>query len=89
MTETLPWRYFVTYSGVKLPLTLVNELDESQLNHRNTYFRAQFTADNKPLLIQKMVYGDVQLEHRYQYDQTGTVRRAEITMDDETTVMEF
>jgi hypothetical protein len=30
-------RYFVSYSGIKLPLKLVNEITETSLNNRNTY----------------------------------------------------
>ncbi len=34
--------HYVSYSGVKLPLTLVNPLEEADIANRNTYFRAQF-----------------------------------------------
>lgn len=83
------WRYFVTYSGVKLPLRLVNELAADDLTHRNTFFRAQFDAQDRMVACDKMVYGDVQMSHRYEYAATGLVARAEITMGDEVTVMEF
>lgn len=35
-------RYFVSYSGIKLPLKLVNEITEASLNNRNTYYRGYF-----------------------------------------------
>lgn len=83
-------RYFVTYSGVKLPLKLSQPLDESALSNRNTYFRAWFDAQDRMTGFQKMVYGEVEMEHRYEYDDHGILKRAEITdADNEVTVMEF
>jgi hypothetical protein len=35
-------RYYVTYSGVRLPLKLVNPLADSDIANRNTYFRAWY-----------------------------------------------
>ena len=65
-------RYFISYSGVKLPLKLVNELpDESHLENRNTYFRGYFVADQRLLLLEKLVYGDIELRHRYRYYPNG------------------
>ncbi|MBX9635827.1 MAG: hypothetical protein K2X44_12670 [Magnetospirillum sp.] len=83
------WRYFVTYSGVKLPLRLVNPLAEDDLGHRNTFFRARFDSQDRMLSCDKMVYGDVQMSHRYEYGANGIIARAEIVMGDEVTVMEF
>ena len=83
------WRYFVTYSGVKLPLKLVDPLDAAELNHRNTFIRARFDGDDRLVECEKLVYGEVQLAHRYLYGDDGALRRAEIVMDDETTVLEF
>lgn len=83
------WRYFVTYSGVKLPLRLVDPLEESALNHRNTFIRARFDASDRLVACEKMVYGEIQLSHRYAYGEDGALKRAEIVMDDETTVLEF
>ena len=83
------WRYFVTYSGVKLPLKLVDPLDAAELNHRNTFIRARCDGDDRLVECEKLVYGEVQLAHRYLYGDDGALRRAEIVMDDETTVLEF
>lgn len=83
------WRYFVTYSGVKLPLKLVNPLQPAELNHRNTFIRARFDTADRLVECEKLVYGEVQLTHRYGYDADGTLKRAEIVMDEETTVLEF
>ena len=57
-------RYFVSYSGIKLPLKLVNEITETSLNNRNTYYRGYFDAQNKMLLCQKVVYGEVESVHQ-------------------------
>lgn len=82
-------RYFLSYSGVKLPLKLVSPLEENELGHRNTYMKAWFDAADRLVGCDKMVYGDVQISHRYEYHDSGALRRAEILMDDELTVLTF
>lgn len=83
-------RYFLTYTGVKLPLTLLNELEADQLGNRITFFRGHYDEQNRLVRVQKMVYGEVEMEHRYLYDEVGTLRRAEITdIDGEVTVLAF
>lgn len=82
-------RYFLSYSGVKLPLRLVNPLDDGDLGHRNTYIKAWFDAADRLVGCDKLVYGDVQISHRYQYHDNGMLRRAEIIMDEDLTVIEF
>lgn len=84
-------RYFISYSGVKLPLKLVNELeDESHLENRNTYFRGYYDAEQRLLLCEKLVYGDIELRHRYDYHADGSLSQAEITdADGEITVLNF
>jgi hypothetical protein len=47
-------RYFVTYSGVKLPLKLSQPLDENALNNRNTFFQAYFDAHERMTGLQKL-----------------------------------
>jgi len=83
------FRYFVSYSGVKLPLKLVNEITENSLNNRNTYYRSCFDAQNRMLLCQKIVYGEVESEHRYQYYDDGGLQSARITEDDEVREIHF
>lgn len=84
-------RYFISYSGVKLPLKPVNELpDESHLENRNTYFRGFFDTDQRLLLLEKLVYGDIELRHRYRYHPNGVLADAEITdADGEIAVLSF
>jgi len=83
-------RFFVSYSGVKLPLKLVNELDQDGLSNRNTYFRAHFDAQGHLVLCEKLVYGEIEFTHRYAYHANGVLKQAEITTaDEETSVLCF
>jgi hypothetical protein len=82
-------RYFVTYSGIKLPLKLVNEITEAGLNNRNTYYRGYFDAQDRILLCQKIVYGEVESEHQYQYYGNGVLKHAQIAEDEEVREVHF
>jgi hypothetical protein len=83
-------RYFLTYTGVKLPLTLLNELEPGQLGNRITYFRGDYDGQSRLVSLQKIVYGEVEMEHRYHYDENGLLRRAEIIdIDGEVNVLAF
>lgn len=82
-------RYFVSYSGIKLPLKLVNEISEVGLINRNTYYRGYFDGQDKLLLCQKIVYGEVESEHKYQYFDNGVLRQAQIAEDDEVNVIQY
>ena len=54
-------RYFLSYSGVSLPLRLVSPLAASELQNRNTYFRAVYDEADKLVSCEKLVYGEVEL----------------------------
>lgn len=83
-------RHFVTYSGVKLPLKLMNELDEAALHNRNTFFRGHFDEQDRLIKMEKIVYGELELQHVYRYHANGALCQAEITdADDEVTVLNF
>jgi len=82
-------RYFVSYSGIKLPLKLVNEITEQALHNRNTYFCGHFDTDDRLIRCQKVVYGEVESEHIYSYHDNGALKQAEIVEDDETRVLNF
>jgi hypothetical protein len=83
-------RHYVTYSGVKLPLKLVNPLEDADIANRNTYFRAYFDGRDRMVLCEKVVYGEVELQHRYEYYDNGSLKQAEISeADDEPRVMRF
>lgn len=83
------YRYFLTYSGVSLPLNLVSPLAASDLDNRNTYFRALYDAQDRLLSCEKIVYGEVELRHVYEYRSGDLLARALIAMgeDDETEVL--
>ncbi|HET9930328.1 MAG TPA: DUF6156 family protein [Polyangiaceae bacterium] len=87
--EGLTCRYFVTYSGARLPVRLVNPIDENELTHRNTFIRAYFDPMERLSRWEKLVYGRVELAHRYSYDENGTLRRVVIMSEDEEQVLEF
>ena len=82
-------RYFVSYTGIKLPLKLVNEISVIGLLNRNTYYRGYFDDRNRLLLCQKIVYGEVESEHQYQYYANGVLKDAQITEDDEVRNINF
>ncbi|MBB3104765.1 DUF6156 family protein [Azomonas macrocytogenes] len=83
-------RYFVTYSGIKLPLKLTNELSEASLKNRNTFFRGYFDSQERVVKLEKIVYGELEMQHVYTYHENGTLQKAEITdSDDELVVLSF
>jgi len=83
-------RYFVTYTGIKLPFKLVNPLTEADIHNRNTFLRAYFDDAERLIGFQKVTYGEIEMEHRYEYHETGVLRRATVTdVDEEVTVLSF
>jgi Family of unknown function (DUF6156) len=83
-------RFFVSYSGVKLPFNLVNPIAPDMLSHRYTFIRAYFDKAGKLSGFDKVVYGEVELSHRYQYHDNGALKRAEIVMlDEEPAALDF
>lgn len=83
-------RYFSTYSGVKLPFKLTGKLEESAIANRNTYFKGAFDAKGRLLGFQKVVYGEIEMEHRYEYHPNGALKQAEIiNIEDETNLLQF
>ena len=83
-------RFFVTYTGVKLPFKLVNELQASEVENRNTYFKGYFDLLEKLTGFDKLAYGEIELMHRYEYHENGRLSVAEITdIDGEVTMLVF
>ena len=76
-------RHFVAYSGVKLPLKLVNLLEESDMRNRNTFFRGFYDAKEQLVICQKVVYSEIEFEHRYDYYDNGMLKSAVIKEADE------
>jgi hypothetical protein len=90
MGEPTTCRHFVTYTGVRLPFKLVNPLADSEIQNRNTYFRGYYDAQDRLTGFDKIVYGEVELAHRYEYHADGALKQAEITdLDGEVTVLAF
>jgi hypothetical protein len=83
-------RYFLSYAGVKLPFKLVGELEAEQLDNRNTFFRGYFDDEGRLTALQKVVYGELELQHVYTYHVNGALSQAEITdIDGEVEVLGF
>ena len=83
-------RFFVTYTGVKLPFRLVNQLEGSEVENRNTYFRGYFDAKDRITGFEKIAYGETELTHSYGYHDNGRLKHAEITgIDGEITMLNF
>ncbi len=80
-------QYFISYSGVKLPLNLVNPVPIEALSNRNTYIRAYYDTAGLLSGFDKLVYGEVELAHRYEYHGNGILKRAHITMLEEDPVV--
>ncbi|TVZ38802.1 hypothetical protein P886_3184 [Alteromonadaceae bacterium 2753L.S.0a.02] len=83
-------RYYLSYTGVRLPLKLVNPLEPAEIENRNTFFGAVLDDQGREAIIHKVVYGDIELAHIYGFDEDGKLRWAEITnADEETQRLEF
>lgn len=86
-TEGHECRFFASYSGTRMPLKLVNAIEESALSNRNTYLRAYFDRSGLLKGFDKIVYGEVELSHRYDYHENGVLSGAQICMMDEAPVV--
>jgi hypothetical protein len=82
-------RYYVTYSGVKPPVRLVDPIGEAELNNRNTFVVGYFDAKGRLVSFEKLVYGQTELSHHYTYRADGTLERATIRVDEEETTLVF
>lgn len=83
-------RHFVSYSGVSLPLNLITPLEDADLDRRITYFRAFYNEAGQLVNVQKVVYSEIEFEHRYDYYPDGRLKSAELVEgDEEPRVMQF
>lgn len=76
-------RYFVSYSGVKLPLKFVNPIEQSETENRNTYFCGFYDQEGKMVGCEKRVYGEIEFSHVYDYYPCGALKSASITLLDD------
>lgn len=81
--QELHCRYFTTYSGIELPLKLLNELDDESLNKRITYFSGYFDDTGNLKILEKIVYGEVEFSHHYEYDNNNVIKKAILVEDEE------
>jgi len=73
---TLNERCFTSYTGIKLPLKLVNELDDNNLDKRITYFKGYYDTQDRLAILEKVVYGEVEFSHHYEYSEEGVLKKA-------------
>lgn len=71
-------RFYLSYTGVTLPLKMVSPIDQAATENRNTWFGVCVDDAGRTTLIHKRVYGELELSHRYEYDQAGRLSLAEI-----------
>ncbi len=76
-------QYYLSYSGAQLPLKMVSPLKPEDIENRNTFFGVNLDAQGRIMLVQKQVYGKVELTHRYGYDDSDRLAWAEIHSIDE------
>lgn len=73
-----------------MPFRLVNELQPSEVENRNTFFRGYFDQQERLSGFDKLAYGEIELSHRYLYHDNGNLKQAEITdIDGEVTVLNY
>lgn len=88
--QSLVCRHYASYSGVSLPLKLITPLDDDSLDRRITYFRGYYNDREQLVALEKVVYGEVEFEHRYQYYPDSRIKSAElIEVDEDPRVVQF
>ena len=83
VTPPLACRFYVTYVGVSLALTLIEPLSEADVKNRNIFFRAYFDGQDHLLACEKVVNGTIHLSHKYEYHKNGKIKLATITIPEE------
>jgi hypothetical protein len=76
--QSLTCRHYVTYSGMELPLNLVTPMEEDDLENRITFFRGYYDERDQLMAVEKVVYGEIEFEHRYQYHDDGRLKLVEL-----------
>jgi len=83
-------RYFVSYTGVKMPAKLVGPIDPETLVTRNTWIRAYYDAEDRLMGFETIVYNEPELTHRYEYYPNGAIKFVElINVDREVTHLSY
>lgn len=79
MSEIVEEKYFLSYSGIGLPLKMVSPLESEGLENRNTYFIARYNSDGLLVEVIKQVYNEIELHHEYTYNPDGKLIETKIT----------
>jgi hypothetical protein len=88
--QNLECRHFASYTGVELPLKLITPLNDEAVDRRITYFRGYYDAQSRLVAVEKVVYGEIEFEHRYTYHSDGRLKSAELLEpDEEPRVLQF
>ena len=82
-------RHFVTYSGIRPPVRLVEPIEADEMGHRNTFIRAVYDAAGRLVRFDKMVYGSSELTHVYEWSESGALAAATIAVGGEETRLVF
>ena len=77
------YRYFISYTGVTLPLKLVNEIANEGLQNRITYFKGYYDERDRLIKLEKIVYGEIEFVHNYEYSNSDVLEKAILMEDDE------
>jgi hypothetical protein len=84
------FRFFVTYTGVKLPFRLINELQPGEVKNRNVYFRGYFDVHDRLVAFDKLAYSEIELSHRYTFHENGILKRVVSTdIDGEVKILNY
>jgi len=62
---------------------LVNELDAVGIEKRITYFAGYYDEKGCIKIIEKIVYGEIEFSHHYEYTDDGELEKAILVEDDE------
>ncbi|WP_428036078.1 DUF6156 family protein [Amphritea sp.] len=82
--------FYLSYSGIKLPLKLVGPIAPSEIENRNTFFASKVDDRGRVTEIAKVVYNEIELHHRYHYhDDDQSLTQAIITTDGETHTIQY
>ncbi|SER00705.1 hypothetical protein SAMN03080615_03561 [Amphritea atlantica] len=82
--------FYLSYSGIKLPLKLVGPLELSEIENRNTFFASIEDDQGRVTEIAKVVYNEIELHHHYRYhDDDQSLVEAVITADGETHTIQY
>ena len=81
--QVLQRRCFISYTGISLPLKLLNELDSESLDNRITYFAGYYDELGRLKILEKFVYGEIEFTHHYDYNQDNKLEKAVLIEADE------